>query len=104
MSSTLLNQTFGVEAALGGDAAQSGDAAGTGVIRGEREEAAVELIHRLVGVVLVHHGAGELHPGVDVRLEQRDVADLHVPAGRGHHLHDPDRAGGAPGVLLSSDS
>jgi hypothetical protein len=64
------------------------------------QEAAVELVHRLAGVVLVHHGAQELDPGVDVRLAQRDVADPHVPARRGHHLHDPDRAGGAPGVLV----
>src|SRR5437867_1883025 len=74
--------------------------AGAGVVGGEREEPLVEPVHRLAGVVLVHHRAQELDPGVDVRLDLRDVAHGHVAAGRRHDLHDADRAGGAPRVLI----
>src|SRR5262245_53034712 len=76
----------GIEAALGGGLPQPSDAAGPGVVRREGEEPLVEAVHRLVGVVLVHHGAHELHPGVDVGLDLVDVADLHVLAGGRHDL------------------
>ncbi len=33
-----------------------------------------------------------LTPGVDVRLELADVADLQLGAGLRHHLHDADGA------------
>src|SRR5262249_60700073 len=94
----------GVEAALGGDAAQSGDAAGNGVIRGEREEAAVELMHRIVGVVLVHHGARGNFTPAWMFGSSSVMSPTCISRPVAHHLHEPDRAGGAPGVLLSSDS
>src|SRR5882724_8264063 len=89
----------GVEAALGGEPAQLTDAPGAGVVRGEREEALVERGHGLFRVVLVHHGAHELDPGVDVGLDLRDVAGAHVLTRGGHDLHDSDRPDGAPGLL-----
>lgn len=80
--------------------AQLTDAPGAGVVRGEGEEPLVELVHGLLGVVLVDHGAQELDPGVDIGIDFRDVADAHVLAGRGHDLHDSDRADGASGLLI----
>src|SRR5215471_5544471 len=43
-----------VESALGRGLAPPPHASGTGAVRGEGEEALVELVHGLVGVVLVH--------------------------------------------------
>src|SRR4051812_14164000 len=55
-----------VEAALLGLVPQLSHAGGTGVVRRKGEQAFVQLVHRLVLVVLVHHEARVLHPGVDV--------------------------------------
>src|SRR5580765_6687800 len=52
-----------VEAALGRGPAQPSDAPGAGVVGGEGEEPLVERVHRLLGVVLGHHGVQELDAG-----------------------------------------
>src|SRR5262249_62231961 len=57
---------IGVETALRGDLAELTDAAGSRVVRGEGEEALVELVHRLVRVGNGHHPPQEIDPPVNV--------------------------------------
>src|SRR5499433_2784825 len=59
----------GIQAALGRGPAQPADPAGTRIVGGEGEEPLVQAVHRLVGIVLVHHGAQEFHARVDVGLD-----------------------------------
>src|SRR4030095_10582368 len=45
------------------------------VVGGKREEYLVEIVHRLLRVVAIDHAPDELHAGMDVGLELRNVPD-----------------------------
>src|SRR4029450_9430598 len=72
------------------------------IVGGEREEALVQLVHGLLGVVLIHHEPDVLHPRMDIGLGLGDVADFQLRAGGRHDLHDADGAHVAPGGLVQA--
>ena len=93
----LAEPDVGIQPAPGGLGAERLDPGGAGVVGGEGEETAVQVVHGLAGEVAVDGDAQELHAGVDVGVRLPDVAHGQLAARRRQHLHDTDGAARAPG-------